>query len=136
MATSHFGGGIPAQPADLEDPIVGRTPYQDLAEYQEVLDDHRDVIRSDETDRPLWKKINREIDPEFTYGNLKSLLDEVMSQEVSVFKINLGFGVILYNTIQQTYRYYYVSNNQFLFEKAITISNRQDMADFLTKLKT
>ena len=113
LATSHFGGGIPPRPASLNEPIVGHTAYQDLAEYQEVLDEHRDVIRSDEINRTLWKRINRQIDPDFTYADLKSLLNEVMSEEVSVFKINLGFGVVLYNTIQQTYRYFYVSNNDF-----------------------
>ena len=38
LATSHFGGGIPARPAELDEPIVGETPYQDLAAYEEVLD--------------------------------------------------------------------------------------------------
>ena len=83
----------------------------------------------------MWKRINREIEPGFTYGNLKSLLDELMDKEVSIFKINIGFGVILYNTIQQIYKYFYVSNNSYLFEKSITISNRGDMEKFFEKIK-
>ena len=134
-ATFHLGGGIAAQPADLNQPIVGQTPYQESAAYEEVLAQHQDVIKSDEINRTLWKRINCEIDPGFTYGNLKSLLDELMDKEVSVFEINIGFGVILYNTIEQVYKYFYVSNNSYLFEKSVTISNRSDMEKFFEKIK-
>ena len=58
-----------------------------------------------------------------------------MFKEVSAFKINLGFGVILYNTVHQIYKYFYVSNNSYLFEKSITISNRTDMEKFFEKIK-
>ena len=58
-----------------------------------------------------------------------------MSPEVSVFKINLGFGVVLYNTIQQLFKYHYVSNNSYLFEKSVTISNPSDMEFFFEKIK-
>ena len=123
LVTFHLGGGISARPADLNQPIVGQSPYQELAAYEEVLAQHMDVIKSDEINQTLWKRINREIEPDFTYGNLKSLLDGLMDKEVSVFKINIGFGVILYNTVEQIFKYFYVSNNSYLFEKSVTISN-------------
>ena len=94
-----------------------------------------DVIKSDEINKPLWKRINREIEPGFTYSDLQSLLNEMMNKEVSAFKINIGFGVILYNTVEQIYKYFYVSNNSYLFEKSITISNRADMTKFFEKIK-
>ena len=83
LATFHLGGEIAARPADLNQPIVGQTPYQESAAYEEVLSQHMDVIKSDEINKTLWKRINREIEPGFTYGNLKSLLDELMDKEVS-----------------------------------------------------
>ena len=82
LATSHLGGGIPARPADLNEPIVGQTTYQDLADYEEILTKHHDVIKSDEINKTLWKRINRQIEPEFSYSNLKLLLEEVLSKEV------------------------------------------------------
>ena len=85
MATSHFGGGIPARPAELGEPIVGETPYQELAAYEQVLDEHMDTIKSNEVNKALWKRVNRQIKPGFSYNNLKSLLDEMMSKVVSVF---------------------------------------------------
>ena len=70
MATSHFGGGIPARPAELDEPIVGKTPYQDLAAYEEILDEHMDIIKSYEVNKTLWKRINKRIDSDFTYSDL------------------------------------------------------------------
>ena len=136
MATSHFGWEIPTRPAELNQPIVGQIPYQDLSDYEEVLAEHHDVIKSYEVNKTLWKHCgNREIEPGFLYNNLKSLLDEIISSEVSAFKINLGFGVILYNTVHQIYKYFYVSNNSYLFEKSATISNRTDMEKFFEKIE-
>ena len=73
-ATFHLGGGTAARPADLNQPIVGETPYQELAAYEQVLDDHMDTIKSDEVNKIRWKRVNREIGAGFTYNNLKVLL--------------------------------------------------------------
>ena len=40
MASSHLGKGVASQSADLNEVIVGHTSYQDLAEYQEILEEH------------------------------------------------------------------------------------------------
>ena len=79
LATFHLGGEIAARPAALNQPIVEQTPYQKSAEYEEVLVQHMDVIKSDEINKTLWKRINREIEPGFTYGDLKSLLYKLVN---------------------------------------------------------
>ena len=38
------------------------------------------------------------------------------------FKINLGFGFILYHKITGDYRYYFLSSNPLLFDRAMTIT--------------
>ena len=86
------------------------------------------------TDRPYWKKINRQLSSNFTYGDLKRMLDEVKSDEVGAFKINLGFGSMLYDTIDKIYRYYYVSTNHYLFDRAYTISTNRDITAFFNKI--
>ena len=63
LATNHLGGGLPARPADSNEPIVGETPYQDLAAYEQVLDENRETIRSNEINKRQWKRVNREIEP-------------------------------------------------------------------------
>ena len=40
LGTNHFGGGVPARPANLNEPIIGQTLYQNLLEYEEILDEH------------------------------------------------------------------------------------------------
>ena len=141
VATVHNGRGAsmpptgPSQPANLNEPLVGYTSYQDRPEYEEVLARHRSVIRSQEFQGGLWKRVNRQIRPEFSYGDLKALLNGIMNRAVSAFKINIGFGVILYNIVHQDYRYYYVSTNQLLFDRAFTISKRLDVLKFFDKIK-
>ena len=81
-----------------------------------------------------WKKINKRLHLNFTYGDLKQLLDEVRRDEHGVFKINIGFGSMLYDTVNQTYRYFYVSTNHYLFHRAYTISNNTDMKEFFKEI--
>ncbi len=57
-----------------------------------------------------------------------------MRDEVSAFRINIGFGTALYNPIHQQFRYFYCSTNQYLFDRADTISTRADMDNFFQKI--
>ena len=58
----------------------------------------------------------------YTYGDLKTLLDEVSRNEHGAFKINIGFGSMLYDTVNKIYWYYHISSNHYLFDRAYTIS--------------
>ena len=53
LATSHLDGGVPAPPADLNKAIVGQTPCQKLAEYEDILDEYRGTIKSYEVNKTL-----------------------------------------------------------------------------------
>ena len=121
---------------ELTEKICPDTGYSDMAEYQECLDTNYDKIRTFTKMDSNMKVVNQQIPPTFTYGDLKSLLADVRSDEQHVFKINLGFGLILYHTITKTYRYFYVSSNHLLFDKAYTISTTYDMRDFYEKIVT
>ena len=137
MATEHHGGGgesTSIQPADLDEPIVGRTPYQDYGEYEDLLFENRRLIRSQDTNRSNWRCVNRQITPDFTYRDLKALLNEVMNSERSAFKINLAFSIVLYNTVERIFKFYYASQNSMVFIKAFTISTRHDMENFFERV--
>ena len=43
----------------------------------------------------------------------------------------MGIGFILYNTVAEEYKYHYVSTNNLLFEKAVTIVDRKDITDLM-----
>ena len=78
-----------------------------------------------------WKDINKQLDKGVTHRDLKSLLEEVSSDESSAFKVNIGFGSIIYETVNEIYRYFYVFSNHLLLDKAFTISTNRHMADFI-----
>ena len=41
---------------------------------------------------------------------------------------------MLYDPINKVYRYYFVSNNHYLYDRAFTISTNRDMTDFFNKI--
>ena len=83
---------------NLATPICPDTGHTQTTEYQEAIDKHYNKIRSNTTSDSNWKVVNRRISPAYTYGDLKSLLNEIRSGERSAFKINIAFGSMLYHT--------------------------------------
>ena len=85
--TEHTGGGIlnqrtPDEATDI--PICPDTGYTQTDEYTEKIDEHFDQIRSQTTGPNNWKKINTQLNPDFTYGDLKSLLEGIRCDEYVV----------------------------------------------------
>ena len=85
----------------------------------------------------LWKKykhyqiINKQIDPSFTYREINDFLVDFYTNHANSFKINLGLGYVLYHTITNEYKYFYVSTNNLLLDKAVPIINRKDISDLM-----
>ena len=53
---------------------------------------------------------------------------------ISPTQLNIGFGSMLYDTVNQVYRYYYVSTNHYLFDRTYTISTNHDMTDLFDRI--
>ena len=109
----------------LDTPICPKTGYEDCNDYKEELFKHRNVIRDHTYKRNRYTVINKETSPDFTYRDLRYLLGYITGKDAC--KVNLGFGFMLYNTIDDVYKYYYVSSNNLLFEKAFQISTNTDI---------
>ena len=138
-AGAGIGGGSSSSSrtplnTDLDTPILPPTGYSQTDEYQVAIEEHHSTIRSQTNTGREWKNINREIPPTFSYRDLKVLLDEIMNGEHGAFKINIGFGSMLYDTVNQVYRYFYISHNHYLFDTAFTISTNHDMTTFFNKI--
>ena len=88
------------------------------------------MIRTQRTNGKDWKTINKQLPTNYKYGDLKTLLDEVRRNEHDAFKINIAFWSMLYDTVNKVYRYYYISTNHYLFDRAFAISTNHDMTDF------
>ena len=69
-----------------------------------------------------------------TYTDLKKLLFEIMMNRGTAFKINLGFGFMLYDLIAQEFRYFYVSSNNLLFDVAFTVSTKADVDELMKRI--
>ena len=126
--TGHHTGGELSGDININTPIIPETGHSHASEYQEKMNEHYTTMHF--SSGHGWKTINKQTSPNFTHGDLESLLEELRRGECGVFKINLGFGSMLYDTVNQVYRYFYVSSNHFLFERTFTISTNRDLADF------
>ena len=139
MLREHVGTGISGGSrtplnTDLDTPILPPTGYHETDEYKAAIDEHYSTIRSQTNTGSEWRNVNVEIPPTFSYRDLKVLLDEVRNEEHGAFKVNIGFGSMLYDTVNQVYKYFYVSHNHYLFDRAFTISTNRDMTTFFNRI--
>ena len=78
--------------------------------------------------------LNRKIKPDFTYQNLKDILIDIYTKQSNAYKINIAFASILYNTIEDIFKYHYSSSNILLFEHAFFVTDREDIDKFMKKI--
>ena len=131
--TDHEGQGLVFEHEQNES-ICPDSGHSQTQAYQDFVAANYNKIGSFVNNSTNRKVVNREIPANYTYTNLKDLLNEIRNQETTAFKINLGFGSILYDIVNKTYRYYYVSSNHLLFAHAFTISTYADMDNFYEKI--
>ena len=62
------------------------------------------------------------------------ILEQIFIDQSTPFRINLGFGYVLFNRTEDVFKYFYNSTNNLLFEKCATISNRQDIQEFFERI--
>ena len=127
--TSHIGQGIDKtlEEVDLDIPICPRTGYEDTEGYREEMYAHMSKIRDSRDESDVHLFFNKQITPDFTYAELKDLLYEIMKNRGTTFKVNLGFGFILYHLVNKEFKYFYVSSNSLLFDVAFTVSKKTDI---------
>ena len=119
----------------LDTPVCPKTGYEDTDGYKEQLDTHWNVIRDMIQQRDgLYMKMNKELTPEFTYKDLQKILFDIYESAKSAYKTNMGFGFMLYHTTDDTFKYFYVSSNSLLFERAFEISNKRDVSKLFQQI--
>ena len=119
---------------NYQSPIHAKTGFEDDPQYQELLEEKKDHVNSFEKRYTNHIIINQKVGSNFTYNDLELLLVDIYSKQTNSFKINLGIAFVLYNIKTKEYKYHYVSSNQLLFEKAISITNMQDVERFMKKV--
>ena len=112
----------------LKSQVYGVTGFENEPGYKEMVREHLNVINDKVVERKdLYMKINKQINSEFTYSNIFNIVADAIHKHGKCCRINIGFGVMLRNKLSDEYRYYYVSNNNYIFNRALTISTNQDI---------
>ena len=66
--------------------------------------------------------------------DLRAIIHRIFQQQTSSFKFNFTFGFILKNTKTGEVRYFYPSQNGFVFDETVLIQNRPDLDNLLTEI--
>ena len=103
-------------------------------EYQSIVQINKHNIIDKVLDRKVYMTINKELTANFTYQDLKDLIVQALDKHKKVMKFNIGFGIVLKNVLTSEYRYYYVSTNHMLFNRAKTISALSDVKDIIKEI--
>ena len=119
---------------DLEQQIQPATGYESYDGFIELVEEKDYDIGTKTTTSQFKDTYNLKIDSNYTYENLQEVLYGIYRSQKNTFKINLAFGFILYHIITGEFKYYYVSSNSFLFDRAITISSIEDLNNFMRKV--
>ena len=68
--------------------------------------------------------------------DLKELMRRIFKEQTSAFKFNFSFGFLLKNTETGEVRYFYPSQNGFVFEEPVLVANHEDLEMLLDKMGT
>ena len=119
---------------DIHQKIQPKTLFNSDAGLQAVLLGKLSEVSDWEKEGKNYKIINKAINHNFTYDDLFKWLKRIYENHSSGFKLAIGFGFILYHHIQKKYKYYYVSENNMLFDRAYTIDSKKDLDSFMKRI--
>ena len=119
---------------DIQQRIQPGTSYDGDAGFQAIrlgkLHEISDWVKNGQN----YAIINKAINHKFTYNDLLIWLTQIYRNWKHGFKLSIGFGFVLFNPISNQYKYYYVSDNNMLFDKAYTIDSINDINTFMRKV--
>ena len=114
--------------------VIQPNLYYNDPGYQEEKRKNYGKIKNDVEKHKNYTVYNKEISPNFTYGDLLSILEEIFDKQTKITKYSIAFGYILHNQNEGEFKYNYASSNNELFEKPFTISNHDDLKNFYRKI--
>ena len=127
----------PSNPAGVrEDPVecppdVGCLFHCEESEEIECIQRNWSSIRTHTIHQKLKDIYNERISD---LTDLKEIIQSIFEQQTSAFKLNLSFGFILKNNETGEVRYYYPSQNGFVFQEPLLITNHEDLENLLQKV--
>ena len=102
--TEHIiiGGHIDIKDAELNQPIYPRTGFENDESYKEEVEDHWNNIRAYKKEDSFDMEVNKILNPDFTYIDLRHTIKDIAHELNHTFKINIGFGFILRQIVTGT----------------------------------
>ena len=85
-------------------------------------------IRSRQRDGKLLKVYTQRLEKDSDIG---AMLDAIFRAQRNAFKINMSFGFILSNVETGEIRYYYPSQNGFIFDQPLVVADEDDLQSVL-----
>ena len=101
---------------------------------QNIVQINKSHIEDKFVDRKMYMNVNKELTTDFTYKDLEDLIVHAVEKRKTVMKFNIGFGIVLKNVLTSEYRYYYVSTNHMLFNRAKTISTLSAVKNIIKEI--
>ena len=68
-------------------------------DYNEIIEINKTSIEDMTLDRKVYMTVNKELNDDFTYKDLKDLIVQAVEKHKTVMKFNIGFGVMLHNEL-------------------------------------
>ena len=133
IRTEHpITSDAPAQSLDSE--VCPETGHSSQQGYRDVVERHLSEIITKARHYSTYHRLNYQIEPSFTYADMQEKMYSARKLAGGSFKFNIGFGVILYHGVENEYRYFYSSTNSLLFERALLISNNDELEAVIKRI--
>ena len=136
----HHGGQI-GQPEDKEYESIlkqkifgGIVNLENNKDYENIIQINKRLIQDKVNDRTIYMTVNKELNPGFTYGDLRDQIVKALKKRGKSVRLNIGFGFVLKNIVTGEYHYYYPSTNNMLFNIAKTISKMDEVKDIIKEI--
>ena len=133
--TEHIGGNVRTDDIGLNQPILPQSGFEEDDGYKIEVQNHWDKIRDAVKTGECFMEINKTVNSDFTYSDLEDILKDTCFNLKHSFKVNIGFGFMLRHNVTKEYRYFYVSSNNLLFDRAVLISKMSDVRDMVIHIK-
>ena len=131
----HRGGQVEAEEDPEYESILKQVVYPPSVfedeGFEKIVEENVSNIKDKIVERKVYMTVNKELTPNFTYGDLNDIIKQAVVKKGKSCRFNIGFGFILKHNVTNEYRYYYVSTNHYLFQKARTISVMGDIKDII-----
>ena len=66
--------------------------------------------------------------------NIQNMMNGIFNEQTIAFKVNFAFGFVLRNSQTDELRYYYPSQNRYVFDKPVLVRNQEELQAFIEKI--